>query len=127
MLEGKFKNEQKENSCNSCLNCLYFSQNKVFPFLRNVNNAVSYNDKDEVETMKNAIPNISNSTTHYASQCLCAKVQFSKIDAIMQSMKTKPSILYMVPYHKQKVLHMRFCKGQVAYFGNKVMSLMDMM
>ena len=35
--------------------------------------------------------------------------------------------MYMVPDHKQKVLHMKFFEGQVYYFGNKGMSLIGMM
>ena len=46
---------------------------------------------------------------------------------MMQSMNTETSIVYMVPDHKQKVLQMRFCKGQVDYCGKKVMNLLGMM
>ena len=45
----------------------------------------------------------------------------------MKSMKTEPFIVYMVLDHKQKVLQMRFCKGQVDYCGKKVMNLLGMM
>ena len=39
-------------------------------------------------------------------------------------MKLDPSIIYMVPDHKQKVLQMRYFEGQVDYFGKKGMSLL---
>ena len=32
---------------------------------------------------------------------------------MMKSMDKESSIVYMVPYHKQKVLHMKFWEGQV--------------
>ena len=48
--------------------------------------------------------NLSDVVTHYDSHCLHANVQFYSIEKIMQSMKTDSSIIYMVPYHKQKVL-----------------------
>ena len=34
-------------------------------------------------------------------------------------MKTDPSIVYMVPDHKQKVLQMGYWEGQVDYYGLK--------
>ena len=86
---------------------------KVLPLLSNANDAVSSNDKDEVDTMKAVVPKLSNAATYYESHCLHSNFQFSEIDTIMQSMRTESSIVYMVTYHKQKVLHMRFHKGRV--------------
>ena len=42
-------------------------------------------------------------------------------------MKTDPSIIYIVPDHKQNVLHMRYREGQVDYYGKKGMSLLVIM
>ena len=39
--------------------------------------------------------------THYASRSLHANVQFSDIEKVMQSMKTGPFIICMVPGHKK--------------------------
>ena len=48
-----------------------------------------------------AVPKVSYTISHYDSHCLCVNVQFSAIEKIMQSMKTDPSIIHMVPDHKQ--------------------------
>ena len=64
-----------------------------------------------------AVPKISNAFTHYASHTLYANVQFSDIETNMQSMKTDTFIIYMVPYHKQKVFQMRYQEGKVDYYG----------
>ena len=37
----------------------------------------------------------------------------------MQSIKTYTFIVYMIPDHKQKVLHMRYRDGYADYFGKK--------
>ena len=42
-------------------------------------------------------------------------------------MKTDPSIIYIVPYHKHKVLYVVYREVQVDYFGKKGMSLLVMM
>ena len=42
-------------------------------------------------------------------------------------MRTDPSIVYMVPYHKQKVFQVSYCEVQFDNFFNKGMSLMSMM
>ena len=64
------------------------------------------------------VPKLSDVFTHYASHCLRANVQFSAIEKNMHSMKIDPSIIYMVPYHKNK-LQMRYREGQVDYYGKK--------
>ena len=60
----------------------------MLPFLRNVNDAVSSNDKDCVETVAATVPKLSNAFTHYASHHIHANFQFAVIDATMKSMKT---------------------------------------
>ena len=85
----------------------------MLPFLKNVNKEVSSNNKDEFATMTDVVPNLSYAISHYSSHRLHANVQFSAIEKIMKSMKTYPSIIYMVPDHKQKVLQMRYQEGQV--------------
>ena len=45
----------------------------------------------------------------------------------MQSMKTDPSIIYMVPYYKQKFLKMSYHEGQVDYFCKKDIIVLGMM
>ena len=72
------------------------------PFLKNTNEEVSSNNRYEVATVMDAVPKLSYAISHYASNCLCINVQFYDIEKIMQSMKTYPSIIYMVPDHKQK-------------------------
>ena len=69
----------------------------MLPFLNNVNEEVSSYHKDEVATMMDAVPNISDLATHFASHRLRANAQFSDIEKIMQSMKKYPFIIYMVP------------------------------
>ena len=65
-LGGKCTYEHKGISCTKCLTCLNFLQNKVLPSLRNVNDTVSSNDKDEVDTTTDAVPKLSKSVTNYA-------------------------------------------------------------
>ena len=77
---------------------------EVLPFLNNINDEVSSNQKDKVATMMASVPNIYDSVTQYASHCLHANLQFSAIANIIQSIKTDPSIIYMVPDHKQCLL-----------------------
>ena len=66
------------------------------PFLKIFNEEVSSNNKDEVSKMISAVPKLSYAVSHYASHRLRSDVQFSAIEKIMQSMKTDPSIIYMV-------------------------------
>ena len=66
-----------------------------------------------------AVPNLSYAVSHYASHRLHSNVQFSAIENIMQSMKTNPSIIYMVTYHKQKSLQMIYREWQADYYGKK--------
>ena len=42
-------------------------------------------------------------------------------------MKTDPSIIYMVPYHKQKVFQMIYQEGKVDYYDKKGMSMLGFM
>ena len=94
-----------------------FLHNKVFTLLNNVNDELYSNDKDEVVSMVVAVPKQSNAITHYALYLLRANVQFFAIETLIKSMKTDPSIIYMVPDHKQKVLQMLYQEGQVDYYG----------
>ena len=73
-----------------------------------MNEEVSSNDKDEVSTMMDAVLRLSYAVSHYTSHLLCANVQFSAIENIMLSMKTDPSIIYMVPDHKRNVFQTRY-------------------
>ena len=68
--------------------------------LSNVNYVASSNVNYYVETMTSSVPKLSNDVIHYASHRLRANSQFYAIDEIIQSMKTEPYIVYMVPYHK---------------------------
>ena len=81
---------------------LIFKRN-VLPLLKKINGEVSSNNKDEVVTMMSVVPKLSYAISHYASHFLHVNVDISAIDKNMQSMKTDPSIMYMVPDHKQKV------------------------
>ena len=83
-------------------NLFFIFQEKSFAFPEKFNEEVSSNNKDEVATMMAAVPKISYAVSHYSSHCLLANVQFSSIEKFMQSMKTDPSIIYMVPDHKKK-------------------------
>ena len=42
-------------------------------------------------------------------------------------MKTDPSIIYMVPDHKQNVWQMRYQEGQIYYYGLEVIILLVFM
>ena len=97
------------------------------PFLKNTNEEVSSNNRYEVATVMDAVPKLSYVVSHYGSHCLHANVQFSAIEKIMQSSKTDPSIIYMVPHHQQKVLQMRYQEVQVDYYGKIGMLLLGFM
>ena len=116
---GNFEHSHKENSCITCLTCFSFFKSKVFPFLSNVNNELYSNHKDEFSTMMAAVPKLSDTVSRYASHRLCANVQFSAIENNMQSMKTDPSIIYIVLDHKKNVFQMRYREGCVDYFIKK--------
>ena len=47
------------------------------------------------------VQKLSYAVSQYDSHRICANVQFSAIEKIMQSMKTDTSIIYMVPDHKK--------------------------
>ena len=94
-------------------NLFLIFQEIFLPFLKNVNEEVSPYNKDEVATMMAAMPNLLYAVSHYASHCQRTKVQFSAIEKNMQSTKTDPSIIYMDPDHKQKVLQMIYWEGWV--------------
>ena len=81
-LGGYCEHSHKENSCIKCLTCFSFFKRKVLPFLENVNEEVSQNNKGEVVTMMDAVTNLSYAISHNASHCLCANVQFSDIERL---------------------------------------------
>ena len=125
----KYKNSNQENSYIMCLTCFYFFQNKVFPFLIMLMTKyflitwmIFFHDG-----FSPVVPNISNSVTHYSLHRICANVQFSSVEKFVQSTKTYPSIVYMVPDHNQEVFHMRYHEGHIYYFGKKGMSMLVMM
>ena len=118
-LRGNCEHSHQNNSCITCLNCFSFFKSKILPFLNNANDEVYSNDKDEVSTMMDAVPKLSDVVTHHAFHRIRANLQFSGIYKIMQSIKTDPSIIYMVPDHKRKVFQMRYQEGKVEYFGKK--------
>ena len=97
------------------------------PFLKNFNVEVSSNNKYDVATMMDVVPKVSDVITYYASHHLCANVKFSAIEKITQSTKTHPSIIFMVPDHKQNVLRTRYWEIQVDDYGIKGMSLLGIM
>ena len=66
-----------------------------------------------------AVPKLSYAVSHYASHLLCVNLDFSAIENFMQSMKTDPSIIYMVPDYNQKVLQTRYWEEKVDYYGKK--------
>ena len=63
--------------------------------------------------MTDSVPKVSKSVAHYVSHRLRANAQFYEIDTIMQSMRTEPYIIYMVPDYNKNAIHMSFCEGQV--------------
>ena len=82
VLEGKCEYSHQENFCIKCLTYFSFFHNKVLPFLNNINDKFSSNEKDEVTSIMAAVPKISNAVTHYASHRLCANVKFSAIETL---------------------------------------------
>ena len=108
-----FEHSNNENSCIKCLTCFSFFKRKVLFFLKKFNEEVSSNKKYYVATMMAVVPNISYVFSHYDSHRLHANVHFSAIEKYMQSMKTDPYIIHMVPDIKQKVFQMRYQEGQV--------------
>ena len=104
-LGGNCKHSHKENACIMCLTCFSFFKKTFLTFLKNGNEEVSSNHKDDVATMVAAVPKLSYAVSHYASHHLFSNVQFPDIEKIMQSMKIDPSIIYMVPYRKKS-----FCR-----------------
>ena len=101
-LGGNCEHSHKQNPCIKCLTYFSFFKRKVFPFLKNANEEISLNNRDEVATMMDAVPNISYEVSHCTSHRLRTNVHFFAIEEIIQSMKTYLSIIYMIPYHKQK-------------------------
>ena len=69
--------------------------------------------------MMDAVPKLSDTVSHYASHRLCADVQFYAIEKNIQSKKTDPSIIYMVPDHKQNVFQIIHREGWVDYYSKK--------
>ena len=100
-LSGNCEHINQENSHIKCLTCFSFFKRNVLPLLKTANKELYKNNKYEVASMMAAVPNLSNVVTHYYSHRLHANMKFSAIEKNMQSMKTDPSIIYMVPYHKK--------------------------
>ena len=73
------------------------------------------------------VQKLSYAVSQYDSHRICANVQFSSVEKFVQSTKTYPSIVYMVPDHNQEVFHMRYHEGHIYYFGKKGMSMLVMM
>ena len=82
-------------------------------FLKNINEELSSNKNDDVATIMDAVTKLSYAVSHYASHRLRSNVHFYAIEKYMQSMKTDPYIIHMVPDIKQKVFQMRYQEGQV--------------
>ena len=62
----------------------------MLPFLSNVNDLVSSDDKYEVETMMADIPKISKAVTNYVSHRLCENFNFSPINRMVISYIVAP-------------------------------------
>ena len=77
--------------------------------------------------MMAAVPKLSYAVSQYASHSLRANVYFPNIEKNMQEIKTDPSIIYMFPDHKQKVLQLKSREGQVDYYGKKGVSFLGFM
>ena len=55
-------------------NLFHILQEKGVAFTENLNDKVSSNHKDEVVSMMNAVPNLSDAFTHYDSHFIHANV-----------------------------------------------------
>lgn len=126
-LGGNCTHEHQSNCCTACSSCFSFFQAKVQPFMKDVETSVVTSHKTEATSMVTGIPKLAECVIHYASHRLRANVQFAATRSIYDSMKADPSIVLMLPDHKQKVLQMRYREGQVEYYGKKGMSLLGMM
>ena len=96
---------------------------KFSPFLKNINEEVSSNNRGEVANILSGIPKLSYVISNYTSHLPHANVQCSAIDKNMLSMKTEPSIIYMVLDHNKKVFQTRYQEVQVDYYAKIGMSL----
>jgi len=83
---------------------------------------------EELDTMFESLDTYTHIVQSYCSHRLRAKVQFNAIQAIKNKWLTADtSRMLIVMDHKQKVLPMKYRKGQVEYFGKKGMSLLGLM
>ena len=58
---------------------------------------------------------------------LQAKVQFSAINNLENSLKTEHDTIMIVMDHKQIILQMKYWEGQVEYYGKSGMSMLGTM
>ena len=94
-----------------------------FAYPENVNEEISPNNKDEVETMMNAVPKLLYVVSHCDSHCLHANVQTSSI--VNYLVNENRSIHNLYGSRPQTFfLKIRYREGQVDYYGKKGMSLL---
>ena len=117
-------------SCDKCINCLTFFKEKVLRFISRNEIFILTDDQtvtQEVRTMKESIPLLSKAIRMYMAHRMRALVQFAEIERIKISLKTNPQKLLIITDHKQKILQMEYCEGQVEYYGKKGKSCLGTM
>ena len=81
-----------------------------------------------MNTMINDMLHLNIMVKHFTGNRLQAMVQLDMIYKINSKyMKGEKSGIIIVLDHKQEVLGMSFCEGQVEYFGKKWMDLVGLM
>ena len=82
-------------------NLFLIFERKVLPFLKNINDEVSSDNKDEVANMMAAVPKLSYAVSHYSSRRLRVNVQFLAIEKLYNQLKqTHPSFIWFQPSNK---------------------------
>lgn len=116
--------------CTKCANAIKFFDCTVRTFIEQSNTALDKEEEHmaEFNSILDATSKLSSMLRQYMSHRLRAKVLFSAIDRQKEWLKSdSQSKMLIVLDHKQKVLPMKRCEGQVKYYGKAGMSLLGAM
>ena len=107
---------------------VYFFPNKVDQIIKDVRVFFSRCKlQKEWESMQKAVVKLQKCLLQYMGHRLRAKVQFSAIKELKNSLKTNMDTIMVVMDHKQKILQMKYREGQVEYYGKSGMSMLGTM
>ncbi|XP_040564364.1 uncharacterized protein [Lepeophtheirus salmonis] len=122
-LGGECSINHGTKGCWKCINVFIFFDKTVMEYLEQVKKLVTNEDQIEIESMISALPKLTLILQQYMAHQLRSRAQFNAIEEVVEWLKGDSSRILVVIGHKQKVLPMKYCEGQIEYYRKKAMNV----